>query len=80
MNMIIKNISEAKAELSALLEQVLKGEEVIIGKAGVPIARIVRYSGLERDRTPGALRGKITIAPDFDELPDDIAESLGVKP
>jgi prevent-host-death family protein len=80
MNMIIKNISEAKAELSALLEQVLKGEEVIIGKAGVPIARIVRYSGLERARTPGALRGKITIAPDFDELPDDIAESLGVKP
>jgi len=80
MRMILRNISDAKAELSALLEQVVKGEEVVIAKAGVPIARIVRYSGLEEDRRPGALKGKVSIAPDFDTLPDDIAESLGMKP
>jgi prevent-host-death family protein len=77
---ILKNISEAKAELSALLEAVAKGEEVIIGKAGVPVARLVRYEGQARARKPGALRGKIKLGRDFDKLPDDIAEALGMKP
>jgi prevent-host-death family protein len=78
--MILKNISEAKAELSALLEAVAKGEEVIIGKAGVPVARLVRYEGQVEARKPGAMRGKIKLGRDFDELPDDVAEALGVKP
>jgi len=77
--MVMKNISEAKAQLSALIEQVAKGEEVIIGKAGVPVARLIRFSGLKRDRTPGALKGKIKIAADFDELPEDIATAFGIK-
>jgi prevent-host-death family protein len=42
MIMLITNISEAKAQLSALIEKVLAGEEVIIGKAGKPVARLVR--------------------------------------
>mgnify|MGYP003566088017 CR=1 FL=1 len=41
--MHITNISEAKAQLSALIEKVLSGEEVIIGKAGKPVAKLVRY-------------------------------------
>ena len=41
--MRIANISEAKAQLSALIEKVLSGEEVIIGKAGKPVARLIRY-------------------------------------
>lgn len=77
--MILKNISEAKAELSALLEAVAKGEEVIIGKAGVPMARLVRYDGQAKARKPGAMRGKIKLASDFDDLPDDVAEALGMK-
>lgn len=73
-------MSEAKAELSALLEAVSRGEEVLIGKAGVPVARLVRYDGQAEARRPGALRGKIKLAADFDELPEDLAVAFGLKP
>lgn len=76
--MPITNISEAKAQLSALIERVLAGEEIIIGKAGKPVARLVRYERPVGPRQPGALRGKITIADDFDELPDELREAFGV--
>ncbi len=72
------NISEAKAQLSALIEKVLVGEEVIIGKAGKPLARIIPYRSERRKRRPGALKGKIKISEDFDVLPDDIAEPFGM--
>ncbi len=78
--MIIKNISEVKAEFSELLQQVVKGYEVIIEKVGVPIARIVPYNRGRRDRTPGILKGKITIASDFDALPEGLKDSILVKP
>lgn len=77
--MIIKNISEAKAELSALLEQVNKGEEVLIGKAGVPIAKLIKFVGPARPRVPGRLKDKIKLSEDFDSLPDDIAEAFGCR-
>lgn len=41
--MVITNISDAKASLSKLIELVLQGQEVIIGKAGKPVAKIVPY-------------------------------------
>jgi prevent-host-death family protein len=47
--MHITNISEAKASLSQLVEKVLKGEEVIIGKAGKPVAKLVPY---DHDSSP----------------------------
>lgn len=78
--MILKNISEAKAELSALIEAVSKGEEVLIGKAGVPVARLVRYTGAATKRVPGALKGRIKIHGDFDELPSDLAAAFGIEP
>jgi prevent-host-death family protein len=77
--MLVTNISEAKAQLSALIEKVLAGEEVIIGKAGRPVAKLIRYDRREQPRRPGALKGKIRIADDFDVLPDDIAEAFGAK-
>lgn len=72
--MIITNISEAKASLSKLIRQVQQGEEVIIGKAGKPIARLVPY---KQDPSPrrlgaGAWKGKIWVADDFDDLPEDV--------
>jgi len=76
--MHIANISEAKAQLSALIEKVMAGEEVIIGKAGKPVARIVKYEKNRQARQPGALSGKIKIAADFDELPDDLAKAFGM--
>ena len=76
--MQITNISEAKAQLSALIEKVLAGEDVIIGKAGKPVARLVRFTEPTVLRSPGALKGKIWIADDFDQLPPDIADALGM--
>ena len=76
--MFITNISEAKAQLSALIEKVMSGQEVIIGKAGKPVAKLVRYELSEEPRQPGALKGKIKISDDFDELPEDIAEAFGM--
>jgi prevent-host-death family protein len=73
------NVSEAKAQLTALIERALAGEEVIIGKAGKPVVKLVRYQRSEEKRQPGALKGKIKIADDFDELPEDIAEAFGIK-
>lgn len=76
--MQITNISEAKAQLSRLIERVTAGEDIIIGKAGKPVARLVRYENNRQQRQPGALKGKIKIAEDFDELPDDIADAFGM--
>ena len=76
--MHITNISEAKAQLSALVEKVLAGEEIIIGKAGKPVAKLIRYERSEEPRQPGALKGKIKIAEDFDNLPEDIARAFGM--
>lgn len=72
--MQITNISEAKASLSRLIERVLQGEEVVIGKAGKPVVKIVPY---ELDETPrklgaGNWKGKIWMADDFDDLPEDV--------
>lgn len=78
MDVVITNISEAKTQLSALIEKVMAGQEVIIGKAGKPVAKLVMYQRSEKPRTPGALKGKIKIADDFDQLPEDIAEAFGM--
>jgi prevent-host-death family protein len=72
--MQITNISDAKASLSKLVEKVMKGEEVIIGKSGKPVAKLVPYNLDTSPRQLGAGRwqGQIWMADDFDELPEDI--------
>ncbi len=75
---MINSITEAKAQLSALIERVAKGETIVIGRAGKPIAKLVPWSPTSEDRVPGALRGKIRIGRDFDELPPDVAAAFGV--
>lgn len=76
--MVIRSISEAKAELSALIAMVQKGDEVILSKSGKPVAKIVPYHGTAQSRVPGSTEGEIWIAPDFDEMPDDMAEGFGM--
>lgn len=61
------NIHEAKTHFSKLLERVLKGEEVIIARAGKPVARILPMVTDVSTRKPGNDAGKIIIAPDFDD-------------
>lgn len=77
--MVVNTVTEAKANLSSLLERVQEGEEVIISRAGKPVAILTAYRADQRPRQPGALKGKIVIAPDFDDLPEDLAEALGAS-
>ena len=79
--MLRVNVHEAKTHLSRLLQQVESGEEVIISRANKPVARLSAYHGRSAPRVPGALRGQIWIAPDFDELPEEILDAFsGNKP
>ena len=70
------NIHEAKTHLSRLLERVEAGESVIIARAGKPVAVLGPYREIARPRKLGTCRGKITIADDFDALPDDIVAAF----
>jgi prevent-host-death family protein len=76
--MRVTNVTVAKANLSKLLEAVERGEEVVIGRAGKPVAKLVQFEKKGERAYPGALRGKIWIAPDFDEWPEEEARALGI--
>jgi prevent-host-death family protein len=76
--MVVNTITEAKAQLSALVERAAGGEEIVISKAGKAVAVLVAYNPSTGVRRPGRLRGKIRIADDFDTLPEDIADAFGV--
>jgi len=67
------NIHAAKTHFSRLVERAAKGEEIIIAKAGKPVARLMPLAVPARPRRPGLLKGRIKIADDFDApLPEDI--------
>jgi prevent-host-death family protein len=70
------NIHEAKTQLSRLIEAALAGEEVIIQKAGKPAVRLVPIAPVVVERKPGTLKGKIWIADDFNDTPQDIIDSF----
>ena len=62
------NIHEARAHLSRLVERVEAGEEIIIARAGRPVARLVPFGTRTRRRQPGLWRGRVVIGPGFDEV------------
>lgn len=66
------NIHEAKTQLSKLIEKVLVGEDVIIAKAGKPVAKLTAYKEKPKPRKLGLWKGKVWIAPDFDEEDEEI--------
>jgi prevent-host-death family protein len=71
------NIHQAKTHFSSLLRKVASGEEVIIARAGVPVARLVPVEKKHNVRPLGMDRGKIWIADDFDApLPDDLLKAF----
>jgi len=72
--MQVTNIHEAKTHFSKLVERAAAGEEIIIGKAGKPVARLVPYKAPRTlpKRKLGAWKGKVWMAPDFDTLPPEV--------
>ena len=75
--MALVNVHQAKTHLSQLLQQVEQGQEVVIARSGVPIARLVPWQApAQLLAAPGAMRGRIQVADDFDAPLDELFEAL----
>lgn len=70
--MQIVNIHEAKTNLSKLVEKTQNGEEIIIAKAGKPVAQLVSYKEKLKPRKLGLWKGKVVIPDDFDDEDEEI--------
>jgi len=73
----IYNLYEAKTHRSHLIDRAAKGEEILIAKPGVPLAKLVPLQKSKTKRKPGGWEGKIHISDDFDApLPHDIQSAF----
>ncbi len=71
------NIHQAKTHFSRLLQRVADGEEVIIARAGVPVAKLVAIESNPKVRPLGFARGEVWVADDFDApLPDELLKEF----
>ena len=71
------NIHEAKTHLSRLVDKVVAGEEVVIAKAGKPMAKLIPFITATKKRKLGLLAGKLSVPEDFDApLPDEVLASF----
>ena len=66
------NIQQAKTHLSRLLEEALAGEDIVIAKAGRPYVKLVPCTPELTARSLGGWEGKVRMADDFDETPNDV--------
>lgn len=67
------NIHEAKTHLSRLVAEVAEGGEIVIARAGKPVARLVPLAAAPLPKTLGLLEGKVRVPDDFDApLPDEV--------
>jgi prevent-host-death family protein len=72
-------VSEAKTQLSSLIERVSGGEEIVIRRGQKPVAKIVRYDEAPIPRKMGDLRGRIWMSDDFDEPDEEIERLFGLR-
>ena len=70
------NIHEAKTHFSKLIKEVLKGQEIIIAKGNKPVAKLISIERKRPKRKLGTAKGKIRIAPDFDEPLNDFKDYI----
>ena len=70
------NVHAATTHLSRLLEEVEAGEEIVLARSGRPVARLIPFKPRREPRVPGAWRGRIRMAPDFDATPDELTASF----
>jgi prevent-host-death family protein len=74
------NIHAAKTQLSALVEEAASGKEIIIAKAGKPVARLMPLDQKKFDRRPGRHKGLFKLRGDFNApLPPEIAAAFGIE-
>lgn len=75
---VVSNLYDAKTNLSQLVDRASAGEEIIIAKNGVPLARLVPLRERVAPRVPGGWEGRVVIADDFDApLPAEILSAFG---
>jgi len=72
----MENIHEAKTHLSRLVDRAAAGEEIVIAKAGKPMARLVAFHPEPTRRVPGRWQGQVRLASDFDDTPEDLLDAF----
>jgi prevent-host-death family protein len=72
-------VTEAKTQLSRLIERAQAGEEIVIRRGPRPVAKLIAYAPEHRPRKPGALRGQIWMREDFDEPDEEIERLFGLR-
>jgi len=74
------NIHDAKTNLSRIIERVEHGEEIVISRAGTPVAKVVPLIRRVHRTARGSLRGLLVMTPDWDspEVNDSIADDFGI--
>lgn len=68
------SIHDAKTNLSRLIARVEAGEEIVLRRRQTPVAKLVAFEPAAVARSPGALKGQLVIADDFDETPAEFGE------
>jgi prevent-host-death family protein len=72
-------VTEAKTQLSSLIERVSDGEEIVIRRGQRPVAKLIRYDEPAARRRMGDLRGRIWMSEDFDEPDEEIERLFGIR-
>jgi len=75
----IVTVTEAKTQLSKLLERVGAGEEIVIRRGRKPVAKIIAFPSERKRRVPGDLKGQIWMSEDFDEPDEEIERLFGMR-
>ena len=73
----IVDVAEAEATLAQLIDRALAGEDVVIARNGTPLVRLVPVPKKAEPRVPGRSKGRIWIAPDFDEMSEEELKDWG---
>jgi prevent-host-death family protein len=72
-------VTEAKTQLSSLVERVSRGEEIVIRRGREPVAKLVGYVPSHKRRVPGDLEGQIWMSDDFDEPDEELERLFGTR-
>jgi len=72
-------VTEAKTQLSSLIERVTDGEEIVIRRGREPVAKLIAYVPARKRRVPGDLEGQIWMSDDFDEPDEELERLFGTR-